>query len=278
MRSIAPPVASTCIACPNSIESGNHPTEASQWAAEQSNKADGGLQALQDVMGTLAGMESGDSSSSNGVAEAMDSHGHERHQRRTNLRQTENTSSIRGLTNDDSEASLDDAATAGGISSLAAEKIILVRSESHIQGGEKQESSDRDDDDDAYTEDSYDDDELVDSTADASNADHLNNVEHVVHKKGGNNGANLADVDDNNCSGVGRCQARGIPDGTRDENGSGHIFPALPEHNNSVDRRPTGSITTEGSHPLGAISVFEIPVYLTGGCEVMSRRPCCLLP
>lgn len=235
-----------------SIESGNHPTEASTWAAEQANKVDGGVETLRNSVNALA--SNGLDSSNTGA----DAGGHPR-------AGPQGTASTLHLASDSSggraaNGQAENGAIDGddGVASVVGERD-RVDEQSEVGEGNQKEDGDEDDgyDEEVY-EDEFDEDEDGDAENERTNQSDTgigekahresNGQEEDIARGGGSVNDDNRRIDGDKIGGTGDQQAgaAGVSGGNTHE----------------------ADNATQSDHALGPYNISEIPVYLCGGGEV----------
>ncbi|CAM9111400.1 unnamed protein product, partial [Laminaria digitata] len=248
----------------DSIESGNHPTEASVQRAQQASEADGGSRALQDAIDALANTGCDDDL---GVGVGVAVEPQDACFRQQQQQQQHHDAALgrvdQGADGEDAAAASDSEGHDGDGKKRQeqGEQDIEGRVESgqKEEGGEEEEEEGGNEEEEEYSEDNYDDEFDADEFEDKEGAKLAKNQE----KESGAGGGSDAALQEGGSGNVGN--------GEREDNASNRpataSFDPTPEETNDLCAPST--LSGDGGRASGTCcgGIGDVPVYLSGGSE-----------
>lgn len=291
---IHPPISSApieigAIARFHSIESGNQPTEVSIQEAEEANKAANGVQGLQDVISTLTREELDcDSSVGFALAECANRQNHfhpdGKDQPPTTALQAVSAMGTSCSRMEERENCADDDCCDTKTEGV---KVVADKTppKSRQQGSRHEEKQGEEEEDDGYSDDNYDD-EFDEDDGDRRGGENEESTERQQHAEDRLDAAKRASsssaavtkknaVNQKEESEEGRHEATGI---VQRDAGGRNITVNVPEAGDSrrddLELAEESKCSTNHSRAAGGVGAFtisEIPLYLSGGRKVRTR-------
>lgn len=268
-----------------SIESGNHPTEASVQKAQEASEADGGARALQDAIDALTNTGPDYSSVGVGVVESQEVY---------HRPQQQNHGAALGKIDQDAGGDAASAApesTVGGNAALAGNHQGRDGKRQEQGGQDKyggegsgQEDEDEEGDEEEYSEDNYDDEFDADEEEDEDEGETEEAEYQLVDTNGVTATSSEAPVEEGTKLSKGRGQESGVAGrgGVLQESsggtGNGKIkdsasnpatasFESTREEGKD-DTCASATVSGEEGRASGADGIDDVPAYLSGGIEV----------